>query len=625
MSTVSGFTVNMKGQLRAPATPAFLPAHERAYLERIALGDLVIRGAWRDLFVGLKRTLYRHREVENSLGEINRIITAPNFPKMACRAIADLLLHEEPIFNFDDDADDGAGGPSADEWRLIDRASALPRNLWRGVYTQQFRGGLAWWECVKREDGAVRVLLREADQCFITSEVEPDGTAPSVERRQVISIDGSGSKKRQFLFIEKHTAGLIERRAHEIIAGGKKLDPAATPLDRLFLTPPAEVEETGVEAPLLMFISGPMVGGVSGDCAADTHAPITDWMSGPQTTWMSGGVGDDDMLMLIDAVVFAYSNLVQAIARFGDPKLIGPMPEGETDGAAPVKSTDDYIGSDDSEKLRYLEWNAQLDSAFKLFEATIESLFVQLEINPRLVGLRSDQAAPDAWRKLLLESLTTEARIKRMSLFWGPGLERLADTALKLRGVGALFTPAMATVTMRGGIPEPLPDKVDRLASEVQARLTDEITARESLHGADRAQVVTERIDEQDRAAGERNRSALFGATGIDPFGETPNEFDGGEEADAAILPEAPPVEMAEGESVAADAAAQGAKAQDTAFTGVQIERAIQYAQLVRAGAMELETAIAHLKTFFPLTEEQARELVAGEFGKPLPQPVEAA
>tara|TARA_R100001143_G_scaffold10327_1_gene12099 strand:+ start:4055 stop:5665 length:1611 start_codon:yes stop_codon:yes gene_type:complete len=519
----TGFTVNLRGQLRTPETPAFLPKHERAYLERIALGDLVIRGAWKDLFVGLKRTLYRHREVENSLGEINRIITSPNFPKMACRAIADLVLHEEPVFNFDDDGDDGTAGPSAEQWRLIDRASALPRNLWQGVYTQQFRGGLAWWEAVKSADGTVRVLLRNAAECFITSEVEADGTAASVERRRVIAIDGSGTQKRHFLFIEKHTARLIERRAHEILNRGKTLDATPTPLDQLFpLAPPADVEQTGVDVPLLMFISGPMVGGVSGDCVADMHTPIADMMAEPRPSWMSGGVGDDDMLMLIDAVVFAYSNLVQAIARFGDPKLTGPMPEGETDGEAPIQSTHDYIGSDESEKIRYIQWNAQLDSAFKLFTETVSALFIQLEINPRLVGLRSDQSAPDAWRKLLLESLPTQARVKRTNLFWGPGLERMADTALKLRAVGSLFTPAMATVTMRGGIPEPLPDKVDRLASEVQAELTDEITARESLHGADRAQVVTERIEEQRRGATQRQRDAAFAAFGPNPLDEPP-------------------------------------------------------------------------------------------------------
>lgn len=508
---VSPFIVSIKGAVTRPRTPEFLADADRAYLERIALGDMVIRGEWQDLLIDLQRTLYRYREVENSQGVINRIITSPNYPKMACRAIADLLLYDEPVFSFGDDLRDGPG-PTAQRWSLIERASQLPVALWGGVFTQQFRGGLAWYESVRLSDGRVAIVRRSAAESFIAGPLNHDKT-PTMTERRVTLTRRSGLTRRSWLITERHTAGMIDTFAQEIIAGGKRLADVNTPLDQLFDEPPADHEETGVDRPLLTFIAGPMVGGVDGDCEADEIGGLTDSpFAQSHATWMSGGIGDDDFLALIDAVVFSYSNLVQAISRFGDPKVIGPRPEGETDGESPVKSTDDYYSLDEPEKLRYLEWNAQLDSAFKLFSKTVDALLIQTEINPRLVGVQTDSTAPDAWRKLLLESVTTQARIKRMSLFWGPGLERIAETALALTGVGSLFTPAPVTVRMRGGIPEPLPDLVDRLGMEIATGLTDEQTARETLHGAERAAVVTERVQAQRAEADQRQRAALFNA-----------------------------------------------------------------------------------------------------------------
>ncbi|MCB9902526.1 MAG: hypothetical protein H6826_14370 [Planctomycetes bacterium] len=487
---------------RDPATWAFLPEPRRAMARRIILARMAARGNWRYLLEKLQRTAYRFKELENVCGIARTLLRAPNVVDEVCTFNADVLFGIPPVVTFADDADGGMG-PTAERWAAIERRSALDI-LWHNAeYARQFSGGLAWFEVTAGDSGDVCVCARDAIECFPVGRTGPGETPAATERLTEHVFNAGKADERRYLLTERFVPGFIHRGVQRIKPGHKELGPFLDLAEVFGDDAPEDVTETGIDTPTLLYVAGPKVGDVTG--AIDAEAK----------DWSTGGVGDDDDLDQLDDLVFQASGIAYLIAKFVDPTLVTPPMEGESDGVSPI-TTGGHIESEEPEKIRYLEIASKLESNFKAYEQAVEGYFRAHGINPRLAGLRSDSAAPDAWRKLLLESIPTEMQIRRRGVYWTIGGQRIIDAAMRLdaRRNSPLFTPAESTLDVRGGIPETPVDQVERLESEIRAGLTDEQTAREQYHGPEAAAAIAERI-EADRAASiARNQAALFGAVG---------------------------------------------------------------------------------------------------------------
>lgn len=492
----------LAGGPKDPRTWEFLPEPRRAMARRVILGRLAARGNFRFIYENLRRTAFRFKELENAAGICRTLLRAPNVVDEVCTFNADLLMGNPPVVTFADDTDGGMG-PTAERFAVIERRSAMDI-LWHNAeYARQFSGGLAWLEVTSNEAGDVCICARDAIECFPVGSTSPGEMPAATERLTIRYVNRGRPDERRYLLTERYVPGYIYRGLQRIKPGGAELGDYVDLREVFGDGAPEPVTETGVGVPLLLYVAGPKVGDVTGA------------IDGDATDWSTGGVGDDDDLDALDNICFLYSGILYLVAKFVDPTLVTPPMDGESDGVSPV-TTGGHLESEESEKIRYLEIASELESNFKSYRMAVEDYFRAHGINPRLAGLRSDSAAPDAWRKLLLESIPTEMQIKRRAAYWRIGGQRIIDAALARDAAlnNRLFTPGESRLEIRGGIPETPLDTVERLESEMRAGLTDEQTAREQYHGAEAAGAIAERIEADRAASAKRNQDALFGAVG---------------------------------------------------------------------------------------------------------------
>ena len=121
----------------------------------------------------------------------------------------------------------------------------------------------------------------------------------------------------------------------------------------------------------------------------------------------------------------------------------------------------------DPEKVpKYITWNAELAHAMADRAFVLNQLLVRTETSPVLLGLK-EGAAPDAYKKVRLESFNSLTKAARKAAFWKAGIRRAVSVAQDLENTlpGVRYDRRPIAVELRDGIPADDRDQAERLAT----------------------------------------------------------------------------------------------------------------------------------------------------------------
>jgi hypothetical protein len=546
-------------------------------------------GKWRRVLLDLQTSQYAWPKLQSHGGQIAELLTKANLVRLAWTMHADVLVGTMPTISV----------PDGFEQHRRMLASLERDNMLDGLLHGTARKVNVEAEAALRVDlgdSGVTLTLDDNDQ---TLPVGPDGPdlQPTVwERRWVIERPNPANRAKplRYLRVERHraiqtesgrgTRGVVEQEAYKTDTDEVLLDLATltrVTMESLGLDLP-DLVETGATRPLITRF-------------------VQDYYDGaPQFS-----IQESD-LDLIDTVAMAMSSLARSHALHARPKV--RIDEGMVDKqTGKIDLTTDAI-IDPDKRFEYIIAELKLDNMLTFMERQLSMLLIMLQISQALVGVKmGGGATPDSYDKLRLEATNTLSYARRCATYFGPALERALTTASEVESGLPLhgFAVGPVSVKMRPELPKDQIDLARELTELRQAKMIGHRSALARLHGEDQADQMMEEIEADEAREAQHQQSALFGA----------------------VMPEAEPnsnpiADAADDDSAAAAAAAAGGKAQDTAFTGIQIDKVIEIAGLVRTGGIELDTAVAILSDMFPFTEERAREIIQAEVGKGTPAPV---
>jgi hypothetical protein len=582
----------------------------------------------RDIFEGkitkvlldAQRTQHVFRPMKRHDGKIEAFLEFFNFVRSAHTMHADIMANEPATISVAEEF--------AEQRLSID--GVRDRSLWDSTFHEACLTASVESYALIRADrdrfGEASLDVLDNDEWFPVGAPGSDGQPSVFERRWIIERKAPGSanpgrgETKRFLRIERH----------------RKRDEDGRPIveQEAFATESCDVLQCTAKLTRVPLASAlPQGAAVPPDALVLDldDVPIVQLVNFRYRKRPQFRVGEHN-LAVIDQNAASLSQLSRAIAQHGSPKFrVSKRQVDEKTGMVNL-SVDAF--EDPDKIVESIPVAFQFEEMMQFLDRVVKAMLITMEISPALIGMKmGDGSNPDTVDKLRLESTHTLAAAKRAIPNMRPAIERVWTVACMIE---SLSVPAggwpvtQVQVKLHPGIPVDDAEKNRAQLELLAGGGTSEEEAFRVIHGEDRGpQILEEKRAAQERLA-KQQQAALFGAVGsTNPF-DAPSTGDQPSVDDASTDPieaddVAPAIGEAASESVAADAAASGQKVADTAYTGIQIDKAIQYAERVRNGTMELETAIAHLTTFFPLTEAQARLLVEREQGKATTQAPEVA
>lgn len=266
----------------------------------------------------------------------------------------------------------------------------------------------------RRDDGAVIIDARDPWTWF----PKLDGMDSNRATEHVFAWPIERNKE-FYLLQEVHTAGRIERIANVLRGSGEREVGPPVTWESLGFDPAVyrDIEETGVDEPLVAVWSN-----------------VTD----EETIY-----GDSDLLgnePMAHEVTARLSQIARILDTHADPKMQGPEKAQRVD---PITSrvTFDVRGaryfprsSSEDPPYEYLTWEAQLDHAFKEFDAAVRMLCLGMEMAPALLGLEEGSGV-EKTETLRLRALNTVDAVESKREFATQGIKDTARIGLKLAKV----------------------------------------------------------------------------------------------------------------------------------------------------------------------------------------------
>ena len=154
------------------------------------------------------------------------------------------------------------------------------------------------------------------------------------------------------------------------------------------------------------------------------------------------------------------------LLKHSDPRLA--YPEELFDEQGNVRSDHEVFAFNDPGRLpRYITWDAELQHAMADRAFVLNQLLVRTETSPALLGLR-EGAAPDAFKKVRLESFNSLAKAARKASYWRAGIRRALGVAQALENAipgNPRYERGPVAIQLRDGIPLDENDRAARLAT----------------------------------------------------------------------------------------------------------------------------------------------------------------
>jgi hypothetical protein len=463
VSSVPGIWVHTTlGAFNAPAAesglPAFLSPADRARLERIREARMLLDGRHREYFLDEGRTQFDFPRVRAG-GRLHPLYLTYNVLALISLKGADLLFGAAPLVR-------AAARPQQAALDALAERCGLHRLLYACALDASAEGECFLEACAHR--GAVYLRQVPADEVFPIGGVQPDGQYAAYVRRRVRNA-GTEDAPVHLLLEVTYLPGRIERRCFVI-------DPEGTERTEVSLESwtgggSEEARSSGEKV-----MRGPDGRFVS-SYPRPPEAPLTPvthtWVAHNTITWIPNllvrgmPVSDyDGAVELQDALNAKNSQLGRVLLKHSDPRLA--VPEELFDEQGNVRSDHEIFafGGDAKRVPHYITWDAELQHAMADRAFILNQLLVRTETSPALLGLK-EGAAPEAYKKVRLESFNSLSKASRKSAFWKAGLRRALDVAQALENAlpaGPRYERGPIGIQLRDGIPTDELERAKRLA-----------------------------------------------------------------------------------------------------------------------------------------------------------------
>jgi hypothetical protein len=461
---------------------SFLTPEQQARLERLRQARMLYDGRHREYFLDEGRTQFDFPPVRMAGGRVGPLYLTYNVLGLIALKNADLLFGEAPLLTAGDDAQQEALS------RLVHR-SALPRLFYAAALDGGYEGESFLEACAYQ--GQVYLRSVPADEIFPVGPLMPDGQYAAYVRYRVKNV-GSDQRPIYLLLEVTYLAGRIERRCYQLDEEGRRrevalsawfdvqssmLDVRCSPVEGTeHRTSNTEhrtsnqqaVTHTGVARNTITRVPNGLVRG----------RPVSDF---------------DGAIELQDALNAKNSQMGRVLLKHSDPRMA--FPEELFDDEGGIKTDHDVVAFADPERVpQYITWDAELQHAMQDRAFILNQLLVRTETSPVLLGLK-EGAAPDAYKKVRLESFNSLAKAQRKSAYWRDGVRRAVEVAQDLENAiptGPRYPRGPVGVQLRDGIPADELETAQRLSilraaglisveRAVAEQLREPVAAREEL------------------------------------------------------------------------------------------------------------------------------------------------
>lgn len=404
---------------RAGGYGSFLSPAEQARLERIRQARLLFDGKHKTYFLDEQRTQFDFPPVRAGNRVLQMYLTYNVLGLISLKA-ADLLFGEEPLLT----ADDPNQQKSIEQ--LAERCN-LHLLLYGCAVDASYEAECFLGACV--QDGEVYLQQLPADEIFPQGEIRPNGQYASYKRYAVQNVGTEHAKI--FILLETiYKAGSIERRLWQLGDDQKKfreltLDNWPMPEGS---APMAPVQFTGIADNTVTWVANLLI----------RKQAVSDY---------------DGAIDLQDALNAKNSQVGRVLLKHADPKMA--MPTEAFDAQGNIRSDAEVFPFADPNNIpKYITWNAELAHAMTDRSFALNQLLVRTETSPVLLGLK-EGAAPDAYKKVRLESFNSLTKAARKAAYWKAGIKRAVSVAQALEQTlpGVRYDMGSVAVALRDGIP----------------------------------------------------------------------------------------------------------------------------------------------------------------------------
>ena len=426
---------------------SFLTPDQQARLERIRQARMLYDGRHREYYLDEGRTQFDFPAVRAAGGRVAPMYLTYNVLGLISLKGADLLFGREPMLRA------GEARQQAALSALVER-SALHRLFYGCAVDAGYEGECFLEACAHRG----RVFLRQvpADEVFPLGPMTPDGQFEAYARYRVRNV-GTEENPLYLLLEVVYRPGRIERRCFQLDErGGRRevglsswvvrqgegetrrqgeADGANDGADSFSLSPPlplslSPVTKTGLSRNTISWVPNLLVRG----------QPVSDY---------------DGAIELQDALNAKNSQVGRVLLKHSDPRLAFPEEAFDEDGN--VRADHDVVAFADPERVpKYITWDAELQHAMQDRAFILNQLLVRTETSPVLLGLK-EGAAPDAYKKVRLESFNSLTKAARKAAYWRAGVRRAVEVAQELENTvpgGSRYPVGPVAVRLRDGIPD---------------------------------------------------------------------------------------------------------------------------------------------------------------------------
>lgn len=437
----------------------------------IVWGRMLYDGKWRQLLLDLQKTQHMFRDVKRHDRKVRPLVAKVNAFRLACMKHADLLLLDEPTISIPDEFPQ-----QAQAWSRIADHCLIEQRIYELALLTNIESES--YAMATREDGHTCLHVLDALQTFPVGPIGHDGQPRTIDRRWVISKrSDDGRREKHYLRIERHRSGSIENLLFETdsktsLALHGRLKPVNL-VDILGPDAPEPMIQTGIDRMLILRFANRLL----------RNEPQPD-------------LPPDDY-DIIDELAALMSQLSRTLSKHADPKMRVPENLVDQDGTVDAAKLEAF--TDPEGKAGYITWDAKIDAMLTVLDRVLSWLLITMEMSPALVGLK-DGAQQDSHEKLLLEGTNATSRAQRTAKYWRPLLERLIDTIIELDAISDSFGYSYdrVSVVLHPGLPRTQEERARTLSDQINSRLIDEETAREELHGKEKAELITDRLAQQD-------------------------------------------------------------------------------------------------------------------------------
>jgi hypothetical protein len=337
---------------------------------------------------------------------------------------ADLLFGEEPLLRARTRSQQQALSGLAERCNL--------HSLLHAAAVDASYQAECFLECVRRGRGGLPPPV-PADEIFPLGELGPDLQYDAYVRYSLQNV-GTEQAKIWLLLETQYREGSIERHAYQLDDDGRGgMSRREVALDQWPLPAGADplvpVQPTRIDRNTITWVPNLLVRG----------KPVADY---------------DGAIDLQDALNAKNSQLGRVLLKHSDPKMGFPEEAFDQDGN--IRSDYNVFPFSDPEKIpKYITWDAQLAAAMQDRAFVLNQLLVRTETSPVLLGLK-EGAAPDAYKKVRLESFNSLTKAARKAAYWKAGIRRAVSVAQDLEQTlpGVRYDRSPIGVELRDGIPK---------------------------------------------------------------------------------------------------------------------------------------------------------------------------